>query len=186
MNLLTLSVLPFSAAGDWSTLARRRPALSRVFAFLILPLALLPPGMLYLAGRLHPAMFPPALSRGSWGGLAVAFFITEVVTVLAMAWLIRQIARSNRLPVDDDAAYLIAGLAPLPLWLAALGLLVPDLRVTAALAAIALALSCRAVYHGIVALGRAREPLTAAWMTQIAVGSALIPWAVLLAVVMTV
>jgi hypothetical protein len=35
-------------------------------------------------------------------------------------------------------------------------------------------------------LGRAREPLTAAWMTQIAVGSALIPWAVLLAVVMTV
>lgn len=40
MNLLTLSVLPFSAAGDWSTLARRRPALSRVFAFLILPLAL--------------------------------------------------------------------------------------------------------------------------------------------------
>jgi len=185
MTLLTLSTLPFSTTGDWSTLSRERPALSRVFFFLVLPLALLPPGMLYLAGSLHPAMFPPALARGSWGGLAAAFFLTEIATLLATGWLIQQLARTSRLAVDGRAAYLIAGLAPLPLWLASLGLLVPDLLFTVLLATIALALTCRALYRGILGLSQTREPVTAAWMTQVALGGALVPWALLAAVVMT-
>jgi hypothetical protein len=185
MTLLTLSTLPFSATGDWSTLSRDRPALSRVFLLLVLPLALLPPGMLYLAGSLHPAMFPPALAHGSWGGLAATFFLTEMATLLAMGWLVQQLARTDRLAVDARAAYLLAGLAPLPLWLASLGLLVPDLLFTVLLAAIALALTCRALYRGILGLSQAREPVTAAWMTQVAIGGALIPWALLVAAVMT-
>jgi hypothetical protein len=78
-----------------------------------------------------------------------------------------------------------AALAPIPLWLSSLGLLVPNLLFTVTLAAFALALSCRAVYHGIVELGGAREPVTAVWITQIAVGGALIPWVLLVAVLMT-
>ena len=185
MTLLTLSTLPFSATGDWSELSRGRPALPRVFLLLVLPLALLPPGMLYLAGSLHPAMFPPALARGSWGGLAATFFLTEIATLLATGWLIQQLARTRRLAVDSGVAYLIAGLAPIPLWLASLGLLVPDLLFTVLLAAIALALTCHALYRGILGVTHTSEPVTAAWMTQVAIGGALIPWALLAAVVMT-
>lgn len=91
--------------------------------------------------------------------LAAVFFLAEVATVLAMGWLIK----SNRLEFDDYAAYLIAALAPMPLWLSSVGLLVPNLLFTATIAAAALAFSCRAVYQGIVGLGRVREPATAAW-----------------------
>lgn len=185
MNLLLLSTLPFSAAHTWSKLSPRRPALSRVLAFTVLPLALLPPVMLYLAGSLHSTMFPPELARSSWASIAAVFFLAEILTLLALGWLIKQVARSNGLPLDDHAAFLIAALAPIPLWLSSLGLLVPNLLFTVTLAAFALALSCRAVYHGIVELGGAREPVTAAWITQIAVGGALIPWVLLVAVLMT-
>ncbi len=185
MTLLTLSTLPFSTTGDWSTLSRGRPPLSRVLFLLVLPLALLPPGMLYLAGRLHPAMFPPELARGSWGGLAAAFFLTEMATLLAMGWLVRHLARTSRLSLDDDAAYLVASLACLPLWSASLGLLLPDLLFTLLLAAIALGLTCRALYRGRLGLTSTHEPVTAAWITQVVIGGALIPWALLVAVVMT-
>lgn len=179
MAPLPLPALPFASARDWSELARRRPALPRVLAFPVLPLALLPPLVLYLAGTLDPARFPPALARGSWGALAAAFFATEVATWLALGWLIACAARSSRVAIDRPTAYLIAALAPVPLWLSSLGLLVADLVVTLGLAGLALALSCRAVYHGIAILGGVRESVTAAWITQIAVGGALIPWVLL-------
>jgi hypothetical protein len=185
MTLFTISTLPLLAASDWSSLSPRRPALSRVFVFPVLPLALVPPVMVYLAGTHRPEMFPQELAGDSWVGLAVLFFLAEVATVLSMAWLIKHVSQSNRLAVDDYAAYLIAALAPVPLWLSSLGLLVPNLLFTATIATGALAFMCRAVYHGIVGLARVREPVTAAWITQIAIGGSLIPWVLLLAVLLT-
>jgi hypothetical protein len=107
MTLFTISTLPFSAASDWSSFSPRRPALSRVFVFPVLPLALVPPVMVYLAGTHRPEMFPQELAGDSWVGLAVLFFLAEVATVLSMAWLIKHVSQSNRLAVDDYAAYLI-------------------------------------------------------------------------------
>jgi hypothetical protein len=184
MSPLDLALLPFAAGDRWEALARRRPAFARVFAAVVLPLALVPPLMLYVAGTRRPGMFPPALDDARWGALAATVFAVEIGTMLAMAWLVLQVARSSRLALDGRAALLVAALAPAPLWLSALGLVVPDLRVATALAGLALAATCRALFHGVARLGRAREPVVAAWVVQVAIGGALLPWIVLVAAVL--
>jgi hypothetical protein len=185
MTLLALSALPFAPARDWASLARRRPPLRRVFATVVLPFALLPPLMVYVAGTQQPEMFPQQLAGAHWTAIAGVFFLAEMLTLFAMGWLLKQVARSNRLAVADDAAYFIAALAPVPLWLSSLGLLFPDLLFTVLIALAALGFSCRALYHGIVALGHVGEPVLAAWMTQVVFGGGLIPWILLLAALLT-
>ena len=185
MSLLTLATLPFSADYGWAALARQHSAPHRLLAFLVLPAALLPPAMLYLAGTRYPGIFPPELAGKPWGTLAAAFLLTELATLLLIGWLLGRVARSLGLAIDDRAAFLIAALAPLPLWLSSLALLVPDLGLLSGLALLALLLSFGIVYHGLVGLGRVRESVMAAATTHMALGAGLIPWVLLLAVVMT-
>jgi hypothetical protein len=47
MNLISLSKLPFSTEQGWPELEKIHPGLLKVFAFIVLPLSLLPPAMLY-------------------------------------------------------------------------------------------------------------------------------------------
>jgi hypothetical protein len=182
MTLSSLYRMPLSAERGWPELARLHPGLGRLFATLVLPLALLPPLMLYYAGTRHPEIFPPVIGHKAWGEVAVVFFVAEIVTLLAMGWLVRQVAGSHGLAIDSHNAYLLASIAPVPMWLSALGLLVPSFAFAVAVALVGLALSCGLVYHGFEALGRTREGVVAAGVVQIVIGVGLIAWALLLLV----
>ncbi|MCU0840670.1 MAG: hypothetical protein MUE86_07545 [Thiobacillaceae bacterium] len=118
-----------------------------------------------------------------WGLVATAFFLTELVTLLAMGWLIKQVAESDGLRIDHHDAYLLAGIAPIPLWLSSLGLFVPSLGFNAVLSLAALGLSCGIIYHGIEGLCHTREDVTAAGIVQTVIGAGLIAWALLLMLV---
>ncbi len=182
MTLLSASKLSFSADHGWPELIRRRPSLLRVFALLVLPLSLLPPVMLYFAGTQHPAMFPHDVGAHPWGTVAAVFFLAEMGTLLFMGWLIRAVATTRGLAIDGHDAWLLAAIAPVPMWLSSLGLAVPDLRFVVAVALAGLALSCGIVYHGIEALCRTREDVTAASIAQVVIGAGLIAWVLLLLV----
>jgi len=109
------------------------------------------------------------------------FFAAEIASFLGMGWLIKKVADTNALAIDYHDAYLLAAIAPVPLWLSSLGLFLPDLAVNVVLSSIAMALSCALLYHGLQALGRRREEVVAAGMVQIVIGAGLIAWALLLA-----
>jgi hypothetical protein len=152
----------------------------KLFAFVVLPLSLLPPGMLYYAGTRYPEAFFAAASGKDWGAIAVVFFLAEMATFTGMGWLIKQVAESNRLEIDYHDAYLLAAIAPIPLWLSALGLLVPSLAFNTVLSLAALGISCGMIYHGIEGLCHMREDVTAAAIVQTVIGASLIAWALLL------
>jgi hypothetical protein len=114
----------------------------------------------------------------------VVFFLAEMLTFLGMGWLIKQVADSNRLKIDRHDAYLLAAIAPIPLWLSSLGLLVPSLAFNAALSLVALGLSCGVIYHGIEGLCHMCEEVTAAAIVQTVIGAGLAAWALLLVMVM--
>jgi hypothetical protein len=114
--------------------------------------------------------------------MAVVFFLAEIGTLLFMGWLIRQVAASHRLTLDYHDAYMVASIAPVPMWLSSLGLLVPDLTAAVIIAIGGLAPSCGLVYHGIESLCRTREDVIAANIVQILIGAGLIGWALLLLV----
>jgi hypothetical protein len=184
MNLISLSKLPFSTAQGWPELEKIHPGLLKVFAFIVLPLSLLPPAMLYYAGTSYPEAFLEGAVGKAWGEIAAIFFLAEMITFLGMGWLIREVADSNRLKIDRHDAYLLAAIAPIPLWLSALGLLVPSLAFNAALSLVALGVSCGIIYHGVEGLCHMREDVTAAAIVQTVIGAGLIAWALLLVMVM--
>jgi hypothetical protein len=184
MNLISLSKLPFSTEQGWPELEKIHPGLLKVFAFIVLPLSLLPPAMLYYAGTHYPESFLKGAAGNAWGDIAVVFFLAEMLTFLGMGWLIKQVADSNRLKIDRHDAYLLAAIAPIPLWLSSLGLLVPSLAFNAALSLVALGLSCGVIYHGIEGLCLMCEEVTAAAIVQTVIGAGLAAWALLLVMVM--
>ncbi len=184
MNFISLSKLPLSAAQGWPELEKVHPRLLKVFAFIVLPFSLLPPGMLYYSGSSAPGLLFKTAGGNAWGEIALIFFLAEMATFFGMGWLIKQVAESNRLNIDYHDAYLLAAIAPLPLWLSSLGLLIPSLAFNAVLSLAALGLSCGIIYHGIEGLCHMREEVTAAGIVQTVIGAGLIAWALLLMVVL--
>ena len=184
MNLISISKLPFSTAQGWPELEKIHPGLLKMFAFIVLPLSLLPPAMLFYAGPHYAETIFKAAAGKDWGEVAVVFFFAEMATLLGMGWLIKQVAESNGLKIDRHDAYLLAAIAPIPLWLSSLGLLVPSLAFNAGLSIVALGLSCGIIYHGIEGLCHMREDVTAAAIVQTVIGAGLSAWALLLMLVM--
>lgn len=180
MKLSTLARLPLSAEQGWPEIERLRPQLVKLFAFIVLPLSLLPPLMLYYAGSVHPEVFPPQLAGKDWTQIAGVFFLAEMATLGVMGWLIRQVALTSGLRIGYHDAYLLAAIAPIPLWLSALGLFVPSLAFNVVLSLAAFGLSCGIIYHGIEGLCHTRESVSAAGIVQVVIGAGLIAWALLL------
>jgi hypothetical protein len=186
MNLISISKLPFSTAQGWPELERIHPGLLKMFAFIVLPLSLLPPAMLFYAGPRYAEAFFKAAAGKDWGEIAVVFFLAELATLLGMGWLIKQVSENAGLLIDRHDAYLLAAIAPIPLWLSSLGLLVPSLSFNAGLSIVALGLSCGIIYHGIEGLCHMREEVTAAAIVQTVIGAGLSAWALLLLLVMLI
>lgn len=181
MNLISLAKLPLSANEGWPELRRHHPRIVKVFVSLVLPLSLLPPAMLYLTGTHYPEAFSAAMRARDWAAVAEVFFLAKMATFVAMGWLIKQVADTYALSIDYHDAYLLAAIAPVPLWLASVGLVIPDLIASAAISALALGLSCALLYKGLQALGRKRQELVVASVVHIVIGAGLIGWALLFA-----
>lgn len=180
MKLSTLSLLPLSADRGWPEIERIHPRLLKLYAFIVLPLSLLPPAMLYYAGALSSESFLHQAANKNWGEVAAAFFLTEMLTLFGMGWLIKQVAETNKLRIDHHDSFLLAGIAPIPLWLSSLGLFSPSLGFNVILSLVALGVSCGVIYHGIEGLCHTREDVTAASIVHTVIGAGLIAWALLL------
>ena len=185
MSLLSISKLSPSAGQGGSEPTRSRPGLPKSLGFLVLPLLLLPPLMLHYAGTHHPEVFPTEVRGRDWAGVAEIFLLAEIATLLVMGWLIKQVSTANGLSIGYRDAYLLAAIAPVPMWLSSLGLVVPNFGFNVALSFVATCISCGLIYRGIEALCHTREDVTAASITQIVIGAGLIAWALLLVVAMS-
>lgn len=183
MSFLTLSKLLVSSKEGWPELEAIHPAVTKIFTFLVLPLSMLPPIMLYFAGTRYGDEFLSGFSAKPWELIATLFFVAEMLTFIVMGWLIKAIAKANSVDIDTHDAYMLAGIAPIPLWLSALGLFVPSLMFNAVVSIAVLGLSCSVIYHGIYALCHMHDEVVAASITQTVIGAGLIAWALLLVMI---
>lgn len=174
MNLYTLAALPLSAERGWPELLRTRPAGWRLFLQIVLPVALLPPVVLYLAGTVGPS----DIRDGShpWGELSLLVLLAEFASVAVAGQLFRHIAGAYSMVLGPHEARLLAALAPLPLWGSAAGFALPGMAAPAAVLLTGLGLSCGIAYHGLVAMCRPREAFVAAAVVQVAAGAGLAAW----------
>jgi hypothetical protein len=174
MDFYTLAALPLSAERGWPELLRARPGGWHLFLQIVLPVALLPPAVLYLAGTVGP----PGSKAGShpWGELSMLVLLAEFGSVALAGRLLRHIACAYALVLAPHEARLLAALAPLPLWASAAGFALPGIAAPAAVFLAGLGLSCGIAYHGLVAMCRPREAIVAAAVVQVAAGAGLATW----------
>lgn len=186
MSILTLSKMFVSSREGWPELEIIHPAVSKIFMYLVLPLSMLPPAMLYFAGAHYGDEFLSGFGAKPWALIATLFLVAEIMTFMFMGWLIKAISEANSVNIDTHDAYMLAAIAPIPLWLSSLGLLVPSLLFNAVVSVMALGLSCSIIYHGIYALCHLHEEVVAASITQTTIGAGLIAWALLLVMVLPI
>ena len=183
MNLAALPRMVVSANAVWPELEALHVPLSRFLLLVILPLAFLPPVMIYYAGTHYGDAFVLGFASKPWAAIAAVFFLTEVASVILMGWLIKQVAKSHNLYVSSHDAFMLASIAPIPMWLSALCLLLPMLAVDVAIALLGLAAGCGLLHHGVLALAHTREEVSAAGITQTVMGAGIICWALLLTLI---
>lgn len=175
MNILILlRMLIFSASGTAGQPSRGGTSRSLFWA-VIVPLSLLAPTMLLLLDRTPDAYLAVMQIRPS-ADAASLLFGCEVFSVLVMGWLIKQVANSLGQDVAAADAYLVAAIAPIPLWLSSLGLLMNNPLLNTLLPLSALVSCCVLIYQGAHSLCHVGDRLTAAAVTQAAFGAGLMLW----------
>lgn len=186
MLILSIPKMVVSSQAGWSTLEQDHPTLRSVFFSLSLPLSLLPPVMLAYVGPHHGNVFIDGYSDKSWDVIAPVFFVAEMITLWFMGWFIKQVADTSNVRITRHDAYLLASIAPVPLWLSSLSLFVPSLAFSVGVAVAALVATSSLIYHGVHALCHTHDDLTASAITHTVMGAGLAGWALLLALILAV
>lgn len=148
MNLLHIAKMPFSFHDGWDTVVGLHPSVMRSFLLLVLPFSLIAPWSLLYAGNAHLQVLGVHVSALRWRELAVVFFLAELITVPLMGAMIKNIAAAHGLKIDFKDAFLLAGIAAVPMWLSSLGLLSSELWMSVVMAFAGLALAASVLYHG--------------------------------------
>ena len=157
MNPLTLFRLFFAPTQGWQDLMQDRPTMHRLYLLHVIPFALIPPVMIYIAGNNHGEMFLGLLSDSKLLMVAVAFFFVQLVVVPAMASIVRQLAEVADAHPPYKDAFILAAVAPTPLWMAPIFLLVPDILVNIAITSLAMMASAGFIYYGIPVVFKIKE-----------------------------
>ena len=140
--------------------------------------------MIYYAGGNYGDVFVLGVSPAQWHAAAAIFLVAELATVPVMAWLIHLSSRVIDAPAAYRDCFTIAAIAPVPLWLSALVLFIPNAVVVAAVGVLALACSLALTYRGVYTLLRMKEDLLAMQMATVVTGAGLFAWLVLMQIVL--
>lgn len=186
MSLISLPKMFVSETEGWSDLARIHPSVRTLLASYVVPMSLLPPLMhaysqLAAPGRVFPAL-APMLSVGEALAVGAVFFLIEIAAVALMANYIQQMAESQNLATDYPTTYTLAAVAPTPLWVASLALLVPSLWFNVAVVVVAWIATVALIRHGVRPILRVRDEALARKLAEEITAAGVFMWVGLLLV----
>jgi len=157
MHPLTLFSLFASPARGWSRLVHSKPTVHGIFFLHVIPFSLIPPLMLFLAGGKYGGQFFPTMSSSKLLLVAIIFFLVELAAVPIMATLIRQLGEVGEIHPTFKDSFLIAAVAPTPLWLAPIFLLFPSALINVVVITLAMMATAGLLYYGIPVVFRMKE-----------------------------
>ena len=170
----------------WEEIDRSRFSSKWFFKCLVLPMSLLPPVLYAFAELVHPgAVFPlsvPALTPMQLIVSGVVFYVAQLLMVGYMAMLIQRMSLVRDHDPGYDSAYALAAIAPVPLWLASLSLLVPSIPFVVAIGAAAWVASIMLIRHGVRPLLHIGDEKTAHYVANVVTGAGIAAWIGLLVI----
>lgn len=164
----------------WSDIDRSNFSARWFFRSLVTPLSLLPPIMYGFAEMLHPGVvFPlsvPALTPMQLLVSGIVFYCAQLLMVGYMAMLIQRMALGREHDPGYDSAYALASIAPVPLWLASLSLLVPSQGFVLAVGAAAWIATLALIRHGVRPLLHIEDEKTAHYVANMVTMGGIAAW----------
>lgn len=170
----------------WEDIDRSRFSHRWFFRSVVMPLSLLPPVLYIYAELMHPgAVFPlsvPAMTGTQLLVIGVVFYAMQLAMVGYMAMLIQRMALGRDHDPGYDGAYALAAIAPVPLWLSSLSLLVPSTGFVMATVMVAWVASIALLRHGVRPLLHIRDAPTARYVADVVTLAGVAAWIALLVV----
>ena len=185
MRALTFLKLPFNHREGWKELQASSPSIPLLAWLVVLPMSLLPPVMLYYAGTHYSDAFMAGFADREWRFITTIIFLAEILSFFVIGWGIYAVVNgTEELSISYQDAYLLATLAPLPLFVASLALLVPSLLFNVVVILSGLGISCSLIYHGLQALCTHQEfDVATISATYTIMAASALGWGILFAVI---
>lgn len=172
----------WSYSEGWTELVRMHPTVQRTFLFYVIPMSLIPAVMIFYAGITNHELLVPSVTAGEAATVAIAFFLVELAMVPLMAAIIQQMGELVDIRPDYHDAFMLAAIAPTPLWLGSLALFVPSAAFVIALMALAWVGSAALIYHGTPPLFNLQDHRKSRLMSHFVIGAGVMAWIALMAV----
>lgn len=157
MNPMTLFKLFFKPTAGWESLMASQPSMHRLFLLHVLPFAMIPPVMIYFVGKSHTILFFDLLPGSKLILVSLILFFVQLVVVPVMASIIRQLAEIADSHPTYRESFILAAVAPTPLWMAPVFLVVPDIIVNIGVTSLAMMASAGFIYYGIPTVFKIKE-----------------------------
>lgn len=202
-----MKTLHFPHIHGWNSVARSHIPVSAMFFLYVLPMSLIPPLMLYYTGMTYRDNLLPALAltASQLQILSGVFFVAELAGVFLMAGAIEFMANaelkvihsqqklleypaeppSMSTPVEVPRvkyhdAFMLAAVAPTPLWLAPLILFVPNFMIDMTIGALALLASALILYHATPAILKLDEKGEGGLFRYMMITGGMVAWAAMM------
>ncbi|MDZ4097490.1 MAG: Yip1 family protein [Methylophilaceae bacterium] len=154
---MTLFKLFFKPTAGWESLMASQPSMHRLFLLHVLPFAMIPPVMIYFVGKSHTILFFDLLPGSKLILVSLILFFVQLVVVPVMASIIRQLAEIADSHPTYRESFILAAVAPTPLWMAPVFLVVPDIIVNIGVTSLAMMASAGFIYYGIPTVFKIKE-----------------------------
>lgn len=184
MSWIELPRMIVSSHAGWDIVERTHPSVRAMFLRLVLPMSLLPPAMILFASSHVGAERFPGVPFETWVLLAAAFLVLELLSVPAMAWIIRMVASDKGASTDEHDAFMVAAIAPVPLWLSSLVLLQSQMWLVVVVPMLAMAASAGLIRNGVERMLHVDEEVDAEELSMIVITMGMLAWMVLIAIVL--
>ena len=183
-NPLMFPKMLVSHGEGWAFLDKVHPSVAKTFLLWVAPLSIIPPAMLLYAWQNYHEAYLSEVSQGQAMAIAGLFFITELVVVPVMAAVIRRLGDVVDARPDYHDAFMLAAIAPTPLWFAPLALFVPSLLANLLALSLALMASGLLIYQGVYQTYHVQDEGHSLLLAGSVLAAGLVAWASLMILTM--
>lgn len=172
----------WSYTDGWLDLVRLHPTVKRMFLLYVVPMSLIPAAMIFYAGISNHELLVPRVSAGEAALVALAFLLAELAMVPLMAMVIQQMGELVDVRPDYHDSFMLAAVAPTPLWLGSLALFLPSSAGVGLLMALAWVACAALIYHGTPPLFGLSDHRKSRLLSHFVIGAGVMAWVALMAV----
>ncbi|HEY8118244.1 MAG TPA: Yip1 family protein [Methylophilaceae bacterium] len=174
-----IRLIRYATDNAWESMEKKPSVMQMVWMYVV-PLSLVPSVVLYLVVRTYPKLFMDILPGDRVMLVSMELFVGQIVSILMMAWISRNLAEMVNLKPSFRDSLLVIATSVTPFWLVSVFYLIPSIPFNLVMHGIATLASITLVYYGVNNIFGLKRRGAAAMLAGAIVCTAALGFAVLL------